>query len=101
MWGRRAGRKPEVVPDPSLPRPGAPVRSIAAALAIAHYVPPTRDAATPSRTALTTGERSVRQAYVRRERARRLAHRRAALARTVVVAIPRQRTSGWSEPGVE
>lgn len=39
----------------------------------------------------TAAERAVRRAYVRRERARRTAHRRAALAR-LVGAVPHPRS---------
>lgn len=66
------------------------MRNLIAAHAIVHFVPP--DPGTPSLDALTTGERAVRRAYVRRERARRLARRRALLARAVAVAIPSPRT---------
>ena len=67
------------------------VRDLAAALALSHHLPPVPGTGTPPHDALTTGERAVRQAYVRRERARRLARRRAVLARAVVVVIPSQR----------
>ncbi len=42
-------------------------------------------------SALTTGERAVRRAYVQRERARLAARRRAALARTISAIVPAQR----------
>jgi hypothetical protein len=67
------------------------VRDLAAALALSHHIPPVPGTGTPSHRALSTGERAVREAYVRRERARRLARRRALLARAVVV-IPSPRT---------
>ena len=68
------------------------MRDLAAALAISHHLPPVTGTERPADDALTTGERVVRQAYVRRERARRLAHRRALLARAVVVVIPGPRS---------
>lgn len=67
------------------------MRDLAAALAVSQHIPPVPGTATPPHRALTTGERAVREAYVRRERARRLARRRALLARAIVV-IPSQRT---------
>ncbi len=42
-------------------------------------------------SALTTGERAVRRAYVQRERARLAARRRAALTRTISAIVPSQR----------
>ena len=68
------------------------MRDLANALALRHHLPPAPGTGTPSHRALSTGERAVREAYVRRERARRLTRRRALLARAVVV-IPSQRAS--------
>ncbi len=62
-----------------------------AALVLSQHLPPVPGTEAPSHGALTAGERAVRQAYVRRERARRVAHRRALLARAAQVVVPAQR----------
>jgi hypothetical protein len=62
------------------------MRQIAAALVIANRPEPSLVLRHP-----TPGEREVRRAYVRRERARRLARRRAALARFTAGAVPQPR----------
>ena len=69
------------------------VRDLAAAIALSHHLPPVPGTEAHPHSALTTGERAVREAYVRRERARRLARRRALLARTVHAVVPAQRSA--------
>ncbi len=68
------------------------VRHLAAALAVSHHLPPVPGTEVLPHSALTTGERAVREAYVRRERARRLARRRALLARSIHAVVPAQRS---------
>ena len=86
------GREREPCPNPSNALEPT-VRDLAAALAISHHLPPVPGTETSTHSALTTGERAVREAYVRRERARRLARRRALLARTMHAVVPAQRSA--------
>ncbi len=67
------------------------MRTLAAALALSHQLPPVPGTEAPTNLALTAGEREVRRAYVRRERRRRVALRRAALARSSRALIPAPR----------
>jgi hypothetical protein len=67
------------------------MRTLAAALALSHKLPPVPGTEAPSNLALTAGEREVRRAYLRRERRRRVVLRRAALARSSRALIPQPR----------
>ena len=63
------------------------MRQIAAALAVSQHSP----SELTFRTSPTPEERAVRRAYVRRERARRVARRRTALARMSAGVVPSPR----------